>query len=176
MKLLALLLALCAGPAYAQHLTCTPPTNNTNGSAFTAAQLPIKYKFYEGSTLGVYSNSTPLQSDCDYVFTGLAPGAHYFVATAVDNAGAQSAASVPASAVVPGPTPNPPGGLKVLTNTTAYTLVVSRNRVALIAVGTVAAGTVCDPTQPVMGLFVVPVEAVTFPGTVRPEAVVAACG
>ena len=51
----------------------------------------------------------------------------------------------------------------------AYAITQSRDRVALVAVGTVAAGTVGDTTQLVLGKPVVPRASVTFLGSVKPE-------
>jgi len=72
-------------------------------------------------------------------------------------------------------TPNPPGGLTV-TEMVAYTLVKQSNRFVLLPVGTVPGGTLCDSSQTVNGYFVVPTEAVTWSGTIRPVVVVAKCG
>jgi len=66
-------------------------------------------------------------------------------------------------------------GLLFLNNLTAWTIVQSRDRVALVAVGTVAAGTQCDSAQPVLDKWVVPRAAVSFAGSVRPEVVLASC-
>lgn len=90
--------------------------------------------------------------------------------------GAVSAPSNVAWKANPPPLPGPPGNLAVQTDTTAYGLVITRDRVALVPVGNVAPGTMCDPAQPVLDKFVVPRASVTFADSVRPQAVVAACG
>lgn len=76
----------------------------------------------------------------------------------------------------PAPTPGAPGTLTVAADLTAWTIVQSRDRVALVAVGTVAPGTQCDSAQPVLDKWVVSRAAVTFVGSVRPEVVLASCG
>lgn len=180
MKTIALALILLPALGHAQTdsavLTCTAATTNSNGSVFSAAQKPVTYKFYEGTVSGTYPNASPAQTTCAYTFTGLAPGAHFFVATTVDKLGAESARSNMATKTVPNPTPSPPTGLTVAADLTAYTIVQTKDRIALVAVGNVAPGTACDATQPVLTKFVVPLASVTFIGTVRPQVVLAACG
>lgn len=76
----------------------------------------------------------------------------------------------------PAPTPGNPTGLTVAADTTAFVIVKSRDRVAMVPVGNVAPGTACDSAQPVMGKYVVPRASVTFVSSVQDEVVFAACG
>lgn len=174
--LVAAALWLLAWPAFAQtgtaQLSCTAPTTFADGSPISGA---ITYRFYRGTTAASQTTASPDQSTCAYTFTGLTPGTYYFSATAAVG-GAESARSNVASKVIPNPIPSPPTNLAVqAANNTAWTIVQSRDRVALVAVGTVAPGTACDASQPVLDKWVVPRAAVTFVGSVRPEVVVAAC-
>jgi len=77
--------------------------------------------------------------------------------------------------VNPAPVPNAPSGLTTPA-TVAYQVLPTLNRISLNAVGTVPAGTACDTSQSVNGLYAVPRDAVIWYGNVRPQVVVAACG
>jgi hypothetical protein len=172
--LLVLYAVLAVYPAMAQTgqaaLTCTAPTQNTDGTPLAGA---ITYKFYRGATAASQTTASPVQTSCAYTFTGLPAGTHYFAATAIVG-GAESVKTAPVSKVTAS-VPNPPTNLTVGAELVAYTIVQSRDRVALVAVGTVAPGTTCDPLQPVLDKHVIPRGSVTFLGTVRPEVVVASC-
>jgi hypothetical protein len=73
-------------------LSWTPPTTNTDGSALTNL---AGYKIYWGTTQGTYPNSVTLMNPglTAYVVENLGPGTWFFVATAVNSAGAESAFS-----------------------------------------------------------------------------------
>lgn len=176
MRLLVLAALLLASPCFAQtgtaELTCTPPTQNTDGTSISGA---ITYKFYRGTTATSQTTASAVQSSCAFTFTGLAVGTHFFSAAAVVG-GVESARSNVVSKTITAPVPNPPSGLTVTANLTAWTIVQSRDRVALVAVGTVAPGTACDASQPILDKWVVARESVTFAGSVRPEVVLATCG
>jgi hypothetical protein len=88
----------------------------------------------------------------------------------------ESVASNVARKAIPTSTPNPPTGLTVQADNTAFVIVKSRDRVALVPVGTVAPGTACDGEQQVLGRYVVPRSAVTFGSSVQDEVLVASCG
>ena len=81
-------------------LTWTPPTTNTDGSALTDL---AGYKIYWGTTQGSYPNSVTLngQGLTSYVVTNLVSGTYYFVATAYNSSGVESAFSTPASKTIP---------------------------------------------------------------------------
>lgn len=72
--------------------------------------------------------------------------------------------------------PNAPDNLSVdPSNLTAYSVEETRNFIALVPVGTVAAGTPCLGNVQVNGKFGVPIDEVDYAGTVRPQVVVASC-
>jgi hypothetical protein len=146
MRFLALLLLLVTSPSWAQGsatLSCTPPTQNTDGSPITGA---LSYKFYRGTTLGTYP-AFLTSTTCGTVFTGLAAGTHYFVATA-NVAGVESAFSGVAAKLVGTGTPNPPTiPQPVSIAGPVFTLLITRDSVVLPEVGTVVAGRPCDPAQ-----------------------------
>lgn len=189
MRYLAGLLALVSFSAYAQpmcpiatttptaardeaRLTWVAPTTNTDGSAIGS---PITYRVYRSSGAG--STSFAVQCQTSQVSASLLAqpvGVQNYRVTATV-ATIESAPSNVASKTIAAPTPNPPASLTVQGDTTAWTIVQSRDRVALVAVGTVAPGAVCDAAQPVLDKWVVPRAAVTFAGSVRPEVVLASC-
>lgn len=154
-------------------LTWTAPTQNTDGSALTDL---AGYKIYYGTspttmtTVVTISNATATTR----TISTLGVGTWHFAMTAFNAAGAESARTATVSKVITAPVPNPPGGLTV-TVTTAYTVVKQRDRFVMLPVGTVPADTVCDTSQTVNGYYVVPRDAVTWSGSVRPEVVVASC-
>lgn len=77
---------------------------------------------------------------------------------------------------------NPPTNFVVSPdNVVAWGFQLSRDRFALVPVGTVEPGTVCDTTQNVVdkvqgSKFVVPRASVVWAGSVRPQVVFASCG
>lgn len=151
-------------------LTCTPPTQNTDGSIITT---PLSYRFRHGTVQGSYPDvrSAP---GCALVWDGFAPGTHFFVATAVSAAGVESAFSNAASKVITA-APNPPSALTVQQDLTAYVINQSRNRIVLVGAGSIPSGTACDTTQQVLGKYVVDIAAVVWAGTVRSQVVFATC-
>lgn len=130
-------------------ITCTSPTQNTDGSAIAGTQLPLKIYFYEGIMPGpVYRQISPAQSTCAYKFTNLENGVHYFAAVAVDAVGASSGGSNEASKAIGIPTPAAPTNLKVpSTAPIAWTISTTRNALVPFAVGTAKAAAKCDTTQ-----------------------------
>lgn len=175
MRWIALAALLLVSPAFAQTgsavLTCGAPTAYTDGTPISGA---ITYRFYRGTTAGSQTTASPDQPSCAYTWPGLAVGTHYFSATAIVD-GEESERSNVASKVIVA-TPNPPTNLTVQADTTAFVIVKSRDRVALVPVGTVAPGTSCDSTQQILGRFVVPRASVTFASSVQDEVILAACG
>ena len=178
MRYLIALAVLLAGPAFAQTgtavLSCTAPTQFTDGTAIPAG-ASVSFRFYRGTTAASQTTVSPVQTSCAFTFTALAVGTHWFSATATV-AGVESAKTAAVSKVVLPPVPNPPTNLTVQADLTAYVIIKSRDRVALVPVGTVAAGTACDPSQPILDKFVVPRAAVTFVSSVTDEVLVASCG
>jgi hypothetical protein len=80
-------------------LTWMPPTQNTDGSALTDL---AGYKIYWGQSQGTYPNSVTLNNAglTSYVVEQLTPATWYFVATAINSQGMESAFSTAASKVV----------------------------------------------------------------------------
>lgn len=171
-RLLVLFLLLLSSPtlvlAGAATLSWSPPTENEDGTPLTDLAW---YNIYHGTTssgpyssqiIGIAPNAT------SHVVTNLAVGTHYFVSTAVNDAGAESVWSNEAIKDV--------ADVFGATNGTVFSVAKSTNMFVLIAVGSVPVGTECDPDQSVNGNYVVPINEVTWSGTVRPDVVVAECG
>lgn len=156
-------------------LTCTAPTQNTDGSALTDL---ASFRYYYGESAG---GPYPNQIDdpdliCGMTVTGLAPGTWYFVSTAINVEDRESAYSNEASKVIPPLVPDPPSGLAVQeSNLTAYGISQTNNRLVMYPVGQVPPGTICDGSMSANGLYLVPVEAVQWAGSVRPVVVLAEC-
>ncbi|MDH3751768.1 MAG: putative Ig domain-containing protein, partial [Gammaproteobacteria bacterium] len=81
-------------------LNWTPPTENEDGTPLVDL---AGYKFYWGTTPGVYTNSETVPSPgiSSYVIGNLVPGTYEFVATSYDTSGVESVYSNPATKVVP---------------------------------------------------------------------------
>ena len=82
-------LAVASGSAT---LSWTPPTTNTNGSPLTNL---AGYRVYWGPAAGSYPNSVTLNNPglTSYVVENLAPGTYYFVVSARNSSGVESAMS-----------------------------------------------------------------------------------
>lgn len=82
----------CAPLTGAASLTWTPPTQNTDGSTLTDL---AGYKVYWGTAQGSYPNSASVMaaSTSSYVVQPLTPATYYFVVTAVNVKGVESAFS-----------------------------------------------------------------------------------
>jgi len=176
---LALLLPLQA-LAGSVTLTWTPPTQNTDGTELTDL---AGYRLYWGTSSGNYPSSVTIDNPgvTSYVLDGLAAGTYYFAATAFNTAGVESDYSVEATKAVlqdpVAPQPAPPSNLTVVeTDMTAYAISQTEDRLVTYPVGTVVAGTSCDPSMTVNGKYLVPRSAVQWAGTVQPQVVVAECG
>ena len=72
-------------------------------------------------------------------------------------------------------TPLAPSGLSVKGDPTVYTIVRQENRFIMLPVGTVPPNTPCIADQTINGHNAVPIDQVTWSGTVRPVVVVAIC-
>ena len=82
-------LAVASGSAT---LSWTPPTTNTNGSPLTNL---AGYRVHWGTAAGSYTNSVTLNNPglTSYVVESLAPGTYYFVVSARNSSGVESAMS-----------------------------------------------------------------------------------
>jgi hypothetical protein len=80
-------------------LSWTPPTRNEDGSALTDL---AGYKFYWGTTPGVYTDSVTINNPglSSYVVENLRPGTYEFVGTAFNEKGEESAYSNPTTMVL----------------------------------------------------------------------------
>ncbi len=166
-------LMLVAAPvlAGAITLTCTAPTQNTDGTPLIDLE---GIKFYESQTAGGSYTNTGESTTCSFQLDRPA-GTYYFVATAYNTAGIESAYSNEVQKIVPPSIPSPPSGLAVAGNLVAYGLQQSPDVVTTFPVGSVDSGTECDPTMSVNGKYRVPLAAVTYAGSVRPVVVFAEC-
>lgn len=129
-------------------VNCTPPTTNIDGSALLAAQKPLSFKFREGTVSGTYPNISTPQAACSFVWQGLSAGTHFFVVTAIDKLGAESAFSNAASKLVAGAPPNPPVVPQpVSVAGPVFAVQTTDDALIILEVGSVVAGKPCDPTQ-----------------------------
>ena len=103
--------------------------------------------------------------------SGLPPGTYYFMIAAINNAGAISYFTGPASKTIVEATPT-----FSTVDTKVYNLVKKNNGFVLVAIASVPLNTLCDKTQTVNGYYAVPVSAITsWLGTARSIVVVAQC-
>ena len=110
------------------------------------------------------------------------PGDYCFVGTHTNSFGTESALSnitiksvTSTGQVRVHTTPLAPSGLSVKGDPTVFTVVRQENRFFLLPVGTVPPNTVCIADQSINGHNAVPIDQVTWSGTVRPVVVVAVC-
>lgn len=147
------------------------PTHRDDGSPLTnLAGFRVKWG------QGAYDNSVEINDPAvtEYAVFGLGAGTWNFTATAIDADGFESVNSNKISNTIAGevdPPPDPGPETSVV-----YALVQSADRLALVPVGTVPAGTV-KTTQEIRDYngvhgYVVARDAVTWAGSVRPRVVV----
>ena len=176
-------LCLSASPANAGDaaLTWTLATQNTDGSAIPAsgptslAATRVEWGTCSGSAFGtVAGQQTVATPATTYTITGLAAGVWCFRAYSRTVAGLESAPTNVVTKTILQSPPQPPGNLTVAA-LTVYQFIGTTDAVALNPVGTVPAGTACDPLQSVNGRYAVPRAAVSWYGSVRPRVVFAQC-
>jgi hypothetical protein len=180
--LLTVLSILC-GVAHAGEalLSWVPPTERVDGTALTSL---AGYRLLWGTAPRSYSEQVTVNDPgtTSYRITGLAPGTWYFAATAFDATGLESEYSAEVSKVIADAQPLPPDAVRVVQDAarTAYVIVQTADRITLVPVGAVPAGTACgsQAIRDANGVtaYVVPRSAVTWAGSVRSEVVVAECG
>ena len=159
--LAASLVAATAMGAGTATLTWTAPTQNTNGTALTDL---ASYKIFEAPTCaGVNTGLTPVATvsapATTKTLTGYADGsAVCFGVAAANAAGVLSALSNTALKTFPTPNiPNSPTNLIVSVQlVTAYKLRQSVDSYAMVPIGTVGLGTICNASRSVDGYNVVP--------------------
>ena len=176
-------LCLSAKPTWAGDaaLTWTLATANTAGSAIPAsgptslASTRVEWGTCSGSNFGTASGqqivATPATT---YTITGLAAGTWCFRAYSRTVAGLESAPTNAVTKTILQAPPQPPGNLTVAA-LVVYQFIGTTDAIALNPVGTVPAGTACDPSQSVNGRYAVPRAAVSWYGSVRPRVVFAQC-
>jgi len=158
-------------------LSWTAPTQNTDGTPLTDL---AGFKIYLGQVQGgPYPVSVDIADPTATTFTvpGLTEGlTYFFVSTAYNSADPvqESDFSNEVTKLIPPLVPNPPTML-VVQALTAFDIVKQKDKYILLAVGTVPAGTTCDPNQTVNGHFGVPSDLVAWFGNVQPPVVVADC-
>lgn len=159
-------------------LSWAAPTENTDGTPLTDL---AGFKLFRGATSGgPYSIAVdiPNPTTTTYEAAGLTVGDHYFVATAYNVAGVESAYSTEATkTIVESPTvPLPPSNLVVNGNLVAYSVSISEDVFLTYPVGTIPAGTTCNADMSANGLYLVPVAEVVFAGEADATVVFAECG
>lgn len=159
-------------------ITCTPPTTFANGSTIPAGTA-ISYRFFgalQGQTKTLLNGTA--RTTCANTWASAPAGTVCATVTAII-AGVESDPSAESCIAIAAPKPSAPGAptltLAAVTPT-VFTLVKTKDRLAALPIGTVPVGTPCDSTQPVLGLYVVPVASVTWSGNARTLAVLASCG
>ena len=176
-------LCLSAKPTWAGDaaLTWTLATQNTDGSAIPAsgptslAATRVEWGTCSGSAFGtVAGQQTVATPATTYTITGLAAGVWCFRAYSRTVAGLESAPTNVVTKTILQSPPQPPGNLTVAA-LTVYQFIGTTDAITLLAVGTVPAGTACDPLQSVNGRYAVPRAAVSWYGSVRPRVVFAQC-
>ena len=175
--IMALLLSMQAKAGEAT-LSWTAPTQNTDGSALTdLAGFKIYAGLVQGGPYGDVSITINNPATTTFVVPGLAEGTTYFFVTTAFNSAnpvQESDFSNEVSKLIPPLVPMPPTMLTVQ-NLTAFDVVKQKDKYILLAVGTVPAGTQCDPSQTVNGHYGVPSDLVAWFGNVQPPVVVADC-
>ncbi len=182
---LSVAIALCLGasPTHAGDavLTWTLATQNTDGTAIPAsgptslASTRVEWGSCSGSNFGTKAGEqTVAKPAVTYTVTNLAPGTYCFRAYSRTVAGVESAPTNVVSKTLLQAPPNPPGNLAVA-DLVVYQVIGTPDRFGFNPVGTVPAGTACDPTQSINGRYAVPRAAVTWYGSVKPQVVVAQC-
>lgn len=162
-------------------LTWTLATQNTDGSAIPAsgptslASTRVEWGTCSGSNFGTASGQQTVATPATtYTITGLAAGTWCFRAYSRTVAGLESAPTNAVTKTILQAPPQPPGNLTVAA-LVVYQFIGTDDAVALLPVGTVPAGTACDPLQSVNGRYAVPRAAVTWYGNVKPRVVFAQC-
>ena len=82
-------------------VSCTAPTENTDGSPLSLDTIELEY----GTESGVYTDSVDIGSDCQHLITLPDGATYYFVARARDTDGLYSVYSNEATAFLPGELP-----------------------------------------------------------------------
>lgn len=182
-SLAAIALCLGASPTHAGDavLTWTLATQNTDGTAIPAsgptslASTRVEWGSCSGSNFGTKAGEQVVAKPATtYTVTNLSAGTYCFRAYSRTVAGVESAPTNAVTKTILQAPPNPPGNLAVA-DLVVYQVIGTPDAFALLPVGTVPAGTACDPSQSINGRYAVPRAAVTWYGSVKPQVVVAQC-
>jgi len=186
-KLVALLVLLIASPAMAgtASLTWVNATTNTDDTQIPAtgslALSSTRIEYFQCASATATWPASPtvvsvLAPATARVITGLTDGQLFcFRIASVNGAGTQSAYSAVRTKQVPITTPNPP--VLTVVDTVAYRMRQSVDGFEMVALGTVAPGTVCG-AKTVDGYNLVPRAAVTLANRfdTKPLLAFARCG
>lgn len=154
------------------------PTQNTDGSSLPPELIDKTTVVWAPTQAGLPASTTTKVATGSVTSTTitLTPGTWFVAAKTTAKNGNTSVLSAAFQVVVSDPVPNPPTGVTVTSQeTTAFQVVGTLDKFVLLPVGTVPAGTECNPTQSVNGHNGVPRASVAWFGSVKPQAVVAKC-
>ena len=165
---------LLAGVLTCANLSWDAPTMNVDGTPIAGIR---DYTVFHGAESGNYDTEvvvTPSPTPTLQVCPGV-EGERFFIVVVTDANDVDSGPSNEVSKVIVDVEPEAITSLAV--SETVFTVVKQPNRFLLLPVGTVPAGTPCDPNNSTNGLGAVPTSAVqwTSPTGSRPVVVVARC-
>lgn len=186
MRKLVALLSLLPGLVFAETamVNWTNATTNVDGSPILADGSPgaldtttVVYSICDGGDLGPSTQSATVNFPIESVeIFGLTSGEWCF-RTSHTNLGGNTSALSPVIVQIieePVPVPNPPTVVTV--EIIVYTIIKQTDRFVFLPVGTIPNGTECITSETINGYNVVPRDAVTWSGSIRPQVVVARCG
>jgi hypothetical protein len=149
-----------------------PPTTYTNGATIN---FQLTYTFYRGTSPKDLTTDVTTSPTCDHTWYGMT-GVQYYMVTAKDPSGAESAFSAQVAVGLQTAVPHAPTSLYVKGGAQVYAVKQSKDHLATtVPVGTVPLDTPCDTTQRVNDMFIVSRDKVAWYGNVKPQAVVASC-
>lgn len=176
------MLASASVLAGSANLSWTNATQNVDGSTIPAtgagSLLSTRVEYGNCSAPNVFGTKVGeivvAEPATSVTVNALVPQVYCFRAYHKNTFLQDSDASNVAVRTIDPPKPLPPSTLTVGA-LTAYSVIKRPDRFVMLPVGTVPAGTKCDPAQSVNGFYAVPRDAVTWAGSVQPDIVVAQC-
>lgn len=182
---LALVLLSFSATAGEALLTWSAPTARVDGTPLPVNEL-AGYTVLWGPAARNYTGQAAVAGGgtLTYLVSELPPGTWYFAVVARTTDGLQSAPSAEVSKTIEAsPEPLPPTDPAIVPDGVQFAYIINQagGRLALVPVGVVANGTVCDASQAVrdsngLTAFRVPESSVTWSGTVRRSLVFSPCG
>lgn len=177
-----LLVAWSTVSASELNVSWTPPTHNTDGTPILATgetaltYFRVEWGTCSGTAFGVGQGELIVGASFLTAKLNLATGTHCVRVYAASGLGWSDPSNHVVAVVsdTPGAIPQPPSGITLAVQV-VFQFVGARDRVNLIPVGTVPAGTPYDIIQVLNGHCVVPRAAVTWYGSVKPQVVFAKC-